>query len=57
MINYIFEIMAFIAATVAYVKGDMYSMTVWLSAAIILGAIATFGEYIYKKFKEVKFNG
>lgn len=57
MINYIFEIMAFIAATVSYVKGDMYSMTVWLSAAIILGAIATFGEYIYKKFKEVKFNG
>lgn len=54
MLNYIFELMAFIAATASYIKGDIKAMAIWLATSCILGICGTFGDYIYKKYKSFK---
>lgn len=55
MINYIFELMAFIVSIACYLKGDTKSMAIWLAATCTLGICATIGELYEKRHKkEVK---
>lgn len=51
MINYIYQLIAFIASIVMFINNDIKSMAIWLAASILFGLNATFGEFIFKKFK------
>ena len=54
MLNYIFELLAFIAATACYIKDDIKAMAIWLAATCVFGICGTIGDYIYKKYKSFK---
>lgn len=51
MINYIFELLAFIIAVSSYFKSDIKVMVVWLAATCIFGICGTIGELYEKKVK------
>lgn len=51
MVNYIYQLVAFVASVVMFVRGDITSMAIWLAASVLFGLNATLGELIFKKFK------
>ena len=51
MINYIFEMLCFIAAIVMYGRGETTAMISWLAAACILGMCATIAEVNHKSIR------
>lgn len=51
MINYIFEMLAFIAAIVMYGRGEITAMVYWLATACILGICAVIAEINHKNIK------
>ena len=54
MANYIYQLIAFIAAIIMYTRGDYKVMAVWLAACVIFGFNGVIADYIYRKFKEDK---
>lgn len=57
MINYIFEMLAFIAAIVMYGRGEITAMVYWLGTACILGICAVIAEVNHKSNKIFKSTG
>lgn len=53
MINYIFEMLAFIAAMVMYVRGDTFSMIFWLAATCVFGIAGTICDCVFRKYKNI----
>ena len=52
MINYIYQLIAFIASIVMYCKDDYKYMAIWLAACVIFGLNGCVGDYFYRKFKK-----
>lgn len=55
MFNYIYEMIAFVAAVVMYFRGDYKCMALWLAATVLFGICGTACDIFFKySHKEVR---